>query len=69
MEDVNSDKIVEKWIHENDDSKMPLPDIESEPHLLISKVSIKIFILLVSKLLYYLKHIFHRSESITWNIS
>ncbi|CAH0731915.1 unnamed protein product, partial [Brenthis ino] len=38
MEDWESDIIVEKWLQENDDTSMPLPNIESKPHLLISKV-------------------------------
>ncbi|XP_023950637.1 uncharacterized protein LOC112054925 [Bicyclus anynana] len=38
MEDWESDRIVEKWIQENDKTFMAVPSIESEPHLLISKV-------------------------------
>lgn len=37
-DDWESDSIVEKWLQENDDTIMPLPNIESKPHLLISKV-------------------------------
>lgn len=36
----DSDYVVEQLINECDETLMPLPDIESEPHLLISKVSV-----------------------------
>ncbi|XP_039759958.1 uncharacterized protein LOC120633706 [Pararge aegeria] len=38
MEEWESDIIVEKWLQEHDPTVMPLPSLESEPHLLISKV-------------------------------
>ncbi|CAK1545698.1 unnamed protein product [Leptosia nina] len=38
MECMESDLLIEKWVQENDSTFMPLPDIEFEPHLLISKV-------------------------------
>ncbi|XP_038207372.1 uncharacterized protein LOC119829070 isoform X2 [Zerene cesonia] len=38
MENVDSDQIIEHWLQNNDISGMSLPDIEYEPHLLISKI-------------------------------
>ncbi|XP_061379880.1 uncharacterized protein LOC116774021 isoform X2 [Danaus plexippus] len=38
MEEWESDSIVEQWILEHDHTFMPLPSIELNPHLLISKV-------------------------------
>ncbi|CAF4842098.1 unnamed protein product [Pieris macdunnoughi] len=34
----DNDQMIEKWIQEHDNSVIPLPEIEFEPHLLISKV-------------------------------
>ncbi|CAG4959955.1 unnamed protein product [Colias eurytheme] len=38
MDNADPDKIIEHWLQDNDISGMSLPDIEYEPHLLISKV-------------------------------
>lgn len=40
MELSDSDILVDRLMCEYDDASMSLPDIETEPHLLISKVSI-----------------------------
>lgn len=36
---LDSDAVVDQLIREYDESYVPLPDIEHEPHILISKVS------------------------------
>ncbi|XP_045484442.1 uncharacterized protein LOC110992450 isoform X2 [Pieris rapae] len=35
----DNDQMIEKWIQEHDHSVIPLPEIEFEPHLLISKIN------------------------------
>ncbi|XP_047507967.1 uncharacterized protein LOC125051588 isoform X2 [Pieris napi] len=35
----DNDQMIEKWIQEHDNSVIPLPEIEFEPHLLISKIN------------------------------
>lgn len=35
----DSDTVIDRLITECDEGHMPLPDIEYEPHILISKVS------------------------------
>lgn len=54
MEDWESDTIVEKWLRETDETVMPLPNIDSNPHLLISKVKISNYEFLLSALYFYL---------------
>ncbi|XP_041983068.1 uncharacterized protein LOC121736078 [Aricia agestis] len=34
----DSDVIVQQWLQDNDETSMPMPSMESDPHLLISKV-------------------------------